>query len=241
MIPEATARKVGLMKIALLLCEAGQAPVWAIKDPVRTFQDISRDESHQFRIELEQRSWTTASEILESYFAAAEHCLELDEEMSWVIQTSRSLLNDLGSRFDRFARHVDWAAKYTMLSEFKAGEGLDWSDPHLRAFDLEYHNVDPEEGLHAALIEMNAVEPDPPRAELLACLEGVNEPTRAFARGLAISKFNKDLRGVCWRTLTFSVNGVPVEVDLSPNADYPPQLREANDVGTFISMLRGVQ
>ena len=241
MIPEATARKVGLMKIALALCEADLAPVWSFKDPVRAFQEISRDESYQFRVELEHRSWTTGHEVLESYFSAAEQCLDLDDEMCWVIETSRALLSDLTNQFDRFRRHVDWAAKRAILSQFIEEEGTDWNDPHLRSFDLEYHNADPEESLHAALIDMEEVEPDPPTPDLLACLEGVNERTRAFARGLAISKFNKHLLGVCWRTLTFDVEGKPIEVDLSPNAEYPPHLGEANDVGTFISMLRGVQ
>jgi len=241
MIPAATARKVGLLKLALALCEANEAPLWRLKDPVRAFVDISRDISLQFRVELEQRSWTTAPEILESYFAAAEKVLDLDDEMRWVIESSRQLLKDLYQDFDRFRQHVDWAAKRAMLAQFVESEGISWSDPHLRAFDLEYHNVDREEGLHAALVEMGEVEPDPDEADLLACLEGVNETTRALARGLAISKFNKDLLGVCWRTLTFNVNGQPIEVDLPPDGKYLPQLREATDVGTFISMLRGVQ
>ena len=241
MIAGATARKAGLMKLALMLCESQNAPQWSIKDPVGTFQGISRDETHQFRVELANRSWTTAREVIESYFTAAEHCLELDDEMKWVIDSSRELLGDLDSRFDRFSRHVDWAAKKTMIAQFMEEESLDWQDPHLRAFDLEYHNVDPDEGLHSALVQMDLVEPDPPEVDLLACLEGVNETSRALARGLAISKFNQHLLGVCWRTLTFNVDGSPIEVDLPPNGEYPPQLREANDVGTFISMLRGVQ
>ncbi len=241
MIPQATARKAGLMKLALALCEIGEAPVWRFKDPVRAFQDLSRDETLQFRIELDRRSWTTADEILESYFSSAERLLDVDDELRWVIDSSRALLVDMRIDFDRFKRHVDWAAKKSMLTQFMESEGLEWNDPHLRAFDLEYHNVDPEEGLHAALVDMGEVEPDPPTIELLAALEGVEEPTRAFARGLAVSRFNKHLLGVCWRTLVFDVDGAPVEVELPPNAVFPPQLGEAEDVGTFISMLRGVQ
>ena len=241
MIPSATARKVGLMKLALALCEAGQAPVWRLANPVRAFQDISRDETLQFRVELDRRSWTTAGEILESYFAAAEHALELDAELRWVIDTSRALLADLGTCYERFCRQVDWAAKKSILEQFIADEGTDWSDPHLRAFDLEYHNIDPTQGLHSALAEMGDVEADPPQAQLLACLEGVNEPTRAYARGLAISRFKPHLLGVCWRTLTFNVDGRAIEADLPPNAEYPPQLADAPDVGTFINMLRGVR
>jgi len=241
MISEATARKAGLIKLAIALAQIQEAPLWRLKDPVRSFQDVSRDQTFQFRIELEQRSWTTAQDVLESYFSAAERLLDLDDELKWVVDSSRSLITDLHHDFSQFSRHVDWAAKKAMLTQFIEEEGSDWSDPHLRAFDLEYHNVDPEEGLHSALEEMEEVVPNPSTAELLACLEGCNETTRGFARGLAISRFNKQLLGVCWRTLTFDVDGSPVEMDLPPDGDYPSHLREAVDVETFISMLRGVQ
>ncbi|MGK0179103.1 MAG: proteasome accessory factor A, partial [Nitrospinales bacterium] len=42
---------------------------------------------------------------------------------------------------------VDWASKYWMLSEFKNEENLDWHDPWLKSLDLEYHNLNKENGL----------------------------------------------------------------------------------------------
>ena len=241
MISSATARKVGLMKLAIALTEVEFAPIWEFKDPVRAFQAISHDLTFDFKVELKGRSWTNAYEILESYFAAAERFLDLDDEMKWVIDSSRQLLQDLRTNFSQFKREVDWAAKYAMYTDYIASESTDWRDPQLRAFDLEYHNADPEEGLHAALEQMGEVSPNPEQSDLLAALEGVEEPTRAYARGLAVSRFNDRLKGVCWRTLTFDIGGKPVEVDLMPNFEYPPQLAEAEDVETFISMLRGIQ
>jgi proteasome accessory factor A len=241
MIEEATARKAGLMKLALALCESGDAPLWAFRDPVKSFQAISQDETHRFEVELEKKSWTTAGEILESYFAAAERFLNLDAEMRWVIESSRALLVSLRDNFQEFSRHVDWAAKYAMLSQFVEQEGCPWNEPSLHSFDLEYHNVDPEEGLHAALVEMDACVPNSPREALLDRLGTVHESTRALARSIAVKRFGKHLKGVCWRTLTFDVGGSPVELDLPPNGVYPAQLADADDVGTFIEMLRGVQ
>lgn len=240
MIPAATARKVGLVKLALHLAEAGTAPLWRIADPVRAFQAISRDDKYAFQVALEGRSWTTAPEILESYFAAAEATLELDEEMRWVIDSSRRLLNDLHGNFDRFRREVDWAAKRHVLEQVLSEEGTDWRDPSLRSYDLEYHNADPDESLHAALVHMDEVEPDPSLADLRASLEGVDEPTRAYARGLAVRRFSGDLLNASWRTLTFRLNGNPVEVDLPPDATYGPELADAADVEAFIQALRGI-
>ena len=241
LIPDCTARKVGLIKLALALCETGEAPKWEMADPVRTFQSISLDSSYQFRMDLKGRNWTTAYQVFESYFSAAERLLDLDDEMKWVIETSRQLLNDLETDFDHFRRYVDWAAKKQMLLDYMASEGSDWSDPQLRSFDLEYHNIDPDEGLHAALEQMGEVEPDPDPTDLLASLEGVNEPTRAFARGLAIRRYKPYIVRAAWRSITFRINGQDVEVDLPPDADYPAQLAEAESVETFTNMLRGIR
>jgi proteasome accessory factor A len=118
MIPKCTARKVGLVKLALRLCTAGEAPVWKLADPVRAFQSISRDMSHQFHVELAGRSWTTAREILESYFAAAESTLELDEDERWTIFNSRLLLDSLDKDHALVRSQIDWAAKRGMIEHY---------------------------------------------------------------------------------------------------------------------------
>ncbi|MFX8059706.1 proteasome accessory factor PafA2 family protein, partial [Acinetobacter baumannii] len=88
-----------------------------------------------------------------------------------------------------FARSVDWAAKRRVVEQYMDAEGTDWRDPSLRAVDLEYSNIDPEEGLYDALVAMGEVEPGP-GAELVerASRESL-EPTRARARGAAVSLF----------------------------------------------------
>ncbi len=241
MIPAASARKVGLAKLALHLCEEGTAPLWKMSNPVLSFQDISRDESYAFRVELDGRSWTTGYEILESYFAAAERTLELDDDMRWVIDSSRKLLADLHDCPDRFRRQVDWAAKKAILEQFMESEGSDWRDPSLRAYDLEYHNVDPDDGLHSALVQMDEVESDPSEEIQLACLQEGPRDTRAFARGLAVSKFKDQVLSACWNSITFKVADEAVEVTLPPEGDYAAQLKDAADVGSFIEMLRGIK
>lgn len=241
MIPAATARKVGLVKLALHLCEAGEAPLFRLADPVRAFQDISRDESYCFEVGLQGWSKTNAYEILEGYFSAAEATLELDDEMRWVISSSRELLSALRSGdLEKVRREVDWAAKRFVLEQAMEEEGTDWRDPALRSYDLEYHNADPDESLHNALVQMGVVAPDPSEADLLAALEGVDEPTRARARGLAVRKFDPELMGVCWRTITFRGSEGPIEIDLPPDGTYPAELADATSVDRFIETLRGL-
>ncbi|RYG45896.1 hypothetical protein EON79_11510, partial [bacterium] len=87
MIPGATARKIGLVRLALWLMERDEAPVWRLADPVRTFQSISRDETLAFRVPLEGGSWTTAYEIVDSYLAAADKVLDLDAEHRALVES----------------------------------------------------------------------------------------------------------------------------------------------------------
>jgi proteasome accessory factor A len=240
MIPECTALKVGLAKLAVTLVRDGEPPLWKIPDPVRAFQRISRDETYEFRVDLADRSWTTAGLILESYFAAAERTLELDNEMRWVIDHGRQLLIDLQCEPETFRRHVDWAAKRFVLEQYMDEEGSDWRDPGLLAYDLEYHNPDPEEGLHAALLEMDAVEADPTEAELDECLTTVREPTRARARSIAVSRFRDSIETLSWGSIVFKTDGGHVEVNLPPDGNYTSQLADNTDVGTFIEALREI-
>jgi proteasome accessory factor A len=240
MIASSTKRKVGLVKLALKLCEEGSAPIWQIKDPVGAFKAISRDESYKFIVELERRSWTSATEVFESYFSAAESTLELDADDRWTIESSRQLLAALTEDWLGFARKVDWAAKRVMLEHFIEEEGSSWRDPALQSFDLEYSNLDPDEGLHYALAEMGTVEPNPRVDWDLSSQGDVCERTRAWARAIAIRRFAPLLTNVCWRSMTFQTTSGRVEVELRPDATYPAELETANDVESFIEMLRGV-
>jgi proteasome accessory factor A len=227
-----TRRKVGLVQLAVALTEVGAAPIWRIPDPVRAFQSLSRDESRQFRVELANGSWTTADEILESYFSHAERFLDRDEEFTALIAECRTLLQNLRGRFEAFAREVDWAAKLRMLEWIMAEQDLKWGDPALQSYDLAYHDLDPDESLFDALVQMDWVDPNPePMWE--------PEPTRALARAFAIQHHSAHLRSGAWRSLTFDLDGKSVEVMLDPDRAYQLEPDDAQNVHTFIHSMRG--
>ena len=236
MIGSCTSRKVGLVKIALQLLIEGEAPLWRLKDPVASFQSVSRDMSYGFRIELEGGSWTTAREIAMSYIEAARATVNLDKELTQVANETEQLFEDLNSNFDRFRRSVDWAAKYQML----LGVGADWSDPILRAYDLEYHNIDPEVGLHGALEAMGEVDQNPREIDALISTPPVG--SRAMARGTAIHRFAESVITASWRSIVMRNSaGNVVEIELDPNRWYDSHINDAPDVDTFIKMIQGAQ
>jgi len=250
MIPSATRRKVGLVKLALALMRAEATPAWQIAHPVAAFESVSKDSDGTFRVELAKRSWTTAGEILESYFSAAEKTLGirpgtphegLPGELGALIVECRQLLQDWTECPDRFRQKVDWAAKKWLLDQIREEESWGWNEPALRSYDLEYHNIDPADGLYFALAEAGEVEGRPDLAELESRVVSVSERNRAFARGIAVRKFKPFLKTAGWRKLVFELENSTIEVELRPDVEYPVELEEAANVERFIEILRNLK
>ena len=250
MISSATRRKVGLVKLALALLRIGEAPEWRIPHPVEAFASVSKDASNEFRIQLGRNSWTTAAEVLESYFSAAEKTLEIRPgteqdgiagELGRVIVECRDLLEALGNCPEMFREKVDWAAKKWLLEQVREEESWGWSHPALRSYDLEYHNVDPADGLFFALADEGEVEGRPTSEQVEPRVARSFEPTRARARGAAIARFGEDLQTACWRNLTFRTENGIEEVELPPDAAYPEELENEPSVEGFIQKLRSLK
>ncbi len=254
MSPYCSSLKLGLVKLALQLAMIGEAPRWNLRNPVDAFKKISRDLSYEFKIELESGSWTTAYEIFESYFCAAEAVFNLppDEnhskppegtpEMEAVrdIAFARQLLTELRTDFSAFAKKVDWASKKMMLDQIIESDGLTWRDHSLQAYDLEYHNIDPSEGLYFALCEMGQADGlGDVEDSVAACLTGLLDESRAVPRGIAVAEHRTHLKAASWRSLVFEADGDKIEVELDPTRSYSRQRLSGLDVVSFIQELRG--
>lgn len=233
-IVQATARKVGLMQIAVALAETGWRPTQQLADPIKAIQSISRDLTFAFPVALTDGAVSSAPRILAEYFDAAEERLALTDELSELIEECRFLLDALDTDWGAFKSRVDWAAKYHLISEYRAENDLDWEDPTLIALDLGYADLDPEESLFDALVEMGEVvaPPKPPQE---------NIDSRAVARGLAVEHFGNYLTGVSWGRLTFEVNNRTQTVELRPDCRYPAHTLPLTDVESFIDALRRIQ
>lgn len=241
MIPSATFRKAGLVKIAILLAQKGTAPKWEINDPVATFQMISRSALTGLPpIGLAKRNWTTIEEIYESYFTAAEQTLELDTELQSVIDECRLLLTDLNRSRELSRQKIDWVAKQHVLEQVMEMENYGWDSPELKSYDLMYHNVDPDEGLYFSLAEMNAAESYPSIPEVLDRLSGNPEGSRARARAIAVEKHSQYLKSAGWQRLVFDVDGKQEIVELDPAVHYSAELSDLSDVRMFIQCLKSL-
>ncbi|MBS1704513.1 MAG: proteasome accessory factor PafA2 family protein [Armatimonadetes bacterium] len=221
--------RVGLVKIAVALAELGVAPAWAISDPVRSFQNVSRDLSGNGRIELDRGSHTTALHILDDYLTSyARHCPE-DDEFLVLERLCRRRMEAIATQSEDPTRLIDWAAKKYVIEEL--GEVQSFRDPMAQSLDLAYCDLDPDSGLFEGLLEEELVD-DP--------LQNDTEPTqdsRALPRAIAVSKFSDDILACCWRSIVFRVNGEPREVTLEPNRRYSQSLWQLSTVESFIRAL----
>ncbi len=235
-IPSCTRRKVGLIKLALIVEQAQECPVWRIHEPVRTLAELSRCYDREGRIELEGKSWTTPQLILESYLDAAEPLVKDDPELTTLISECRHLLAIRFSDPVAFAHQVDWAAKYRVLYT-AAEEGIEWGSPEMQAYDLAYHDVDPETSLYQGLVAMDWAEGLPLDADLDNYLGQPQEETRAMARGISVQKFGAQLVNASWGTLTFRVKDGEKTVSLPPDKVYPRALGGVETVEALIAAL----
>lgn len=144
-----TALKVGTTALLLDLLEENIIPRVKLLDPVAAIRVISRDMRFKWEVQLEDGHYTNAIEIQRQYLELAERYLRgKDEEVNWVLDEWRFVIDGLEYDPMSLIDRVDWIAKKWLLENFMEAEGLDWRDPMIQSLDLEYHNLNPGKGLY---------------------------------------------------------------------------------------------
>jgi len=227
----ATALKLGTTALVLSALEAGYGPPVTLKDPIAAIKRISRDPSCRWLVDTEEFGATSAIEIQLAYLAAAEEqlaSLQVDkfaserqslEEMEWVLHEWETVLNDLEADPRRLGDRLDWVAKRQLLESYIEVERLSWQDPVLKSLDLEYHNIDPERGLFYVLQEQNVMRRFVSDEQIQRAMQWPPQNTRAFIRGLCVSRFNASLRAISWGQILLKSRSGPVELDLRSLVD----------------------
>jgi proteasome accessory factor A len=244
----ATTLKVGALALVLDLLEADKAPVFELADPVGALKHISRDRDRQWPLALAGGTFTSALEVQAAYLDAARALAQgRDAETDWVLAEWQRALDALGGDAQELLGLCDWVTKKWLLDAFAESEGLDWEKPDDRAWlqsqDLEYHNIDPQEGLYLMLEQQGQVTRLLKEEEVLRAMVVPPPDTRAYFRGVALEKFSAEVVSLNWDSIEFKVDGRVEVVDLKTCVDietaayYNGALDAAQSVGELLKKL----
>ncbi|MGQ9524197.1 MAG: proteasome accessory factor PafA2 family protein [Armatimonadota bacterium] len=218
MMEFATALKVGTTSLVLSLIEDGWLPPFELADPVHSIKAISRDQTLKWEVQLTGRRHTSALEVQNAYLESAQsHLAGASAETDWLLDAWRAVLEGLGKDPMSLRDRLDWPAKRHMIAEFLSSVDA-FGDLHtLQALDLEYHNLDPGAGLFRAVEKgvYRVVSDD----DILTAMRQPPSDTRAYLRGLCVTRFGSLVRSVTWSRLSLDVHGGIVVLDMSDMVD----------------------
>lgn len=203
----ATALKVGTTALVLELVEKGHAPMIDLANPVEAAKQISRDPSYDWIVELTDGRKISAIDIQRLYLqAAGKHCDRTNPDTRWVLEQWEAVLNDLQIDPMRCLDRLDWVAKKFLLTSFREEEKLDWSDPWLQSIDLEYHNIDPVNGLYAEMMASCSFQRFVTEEAIKEAIFHPPATTRAHFRGRSVARFPADIASIQWDEVVFNTS-----------------------------------
>ena len=213
----ATAMKVGATALVLTLLEDGWRPCLRMEHPVQSMREVSRDVTLRWLVPVYDHGTIPAVDLQRIYLAEAQRRLRgASEDADWALAEWEAVLDDLEGDILGAADRVDWIAKRRLLEEFMASEGCGWEDPVMQSLDLEYHNLDPAEGLYAGLDEAGSVRRIVTDDEIRAAANCPPGDTRAFIRGLLVRRFREAVRTIGWNGAVFQNQGDDFLLDMNP-------------------------
>ncbi|NBV25163.1 MAG: peptidase [Proteobacteria bacterium] len=181
-LPATLALKCGTASLVLDLLEIDQMPSVTLADAVYTFRTLSHSPDGPWRVLLADGREIPAVEVLRWFYTAADRAFRgRDAETDALLGIWDGVLSGLETNAEQLVGVVDWVTKRWLYAQFLAQENLPWTDPWLRAQDLEFHAVDPARNLAWVL----ARTPEPwaiPAGEQHAALLTPPANTRAAAR-----------------------------------------------------------
>jgi Pup amidohydrolase len=197
----ATALKMGATALVLEALAGVWAPNLALADPVGAMKEISRDQSRQWSVPLQNGQRTSAIDIQRLYLDAArtraqQNAAE-DAEVRWLLEIWEETLTTLAADPLVLADRLDWAAKAKLIDTFLAEGGADDLEV-LQSLDLAYHDLDPSTSLFAGLEENGEMMRIVSDAAVVQAQELAPAGTRAAIRGTAIRRFCAELTGISW-------------------------------------------
>ncbi|HEY7563656.1 MAG TPA: depupylase/deamidase Dop [Acidimicrobiia bacterium] len=242
--------KLGTTSLFLAALEDGALPdPLDLADPVDSCWRVSHDVSLRRPLDLDGGGGATALELQWRYHEWVKKYVEgelgEDETARLVIDQWESILTDLEIDPARTADRLDWTAKRRLFEGYVERDDLAWDDPKLRALDLQYHDVDPTRSLYRRLVEKGALRRLFTDEQVNAAEVQPPDRTRAYFRGICVSRFPGSLVAANWDSLVFDtgethLKRVPMMEPLrGDRLRVGPLLDSVDDAAGLIAALEG--
>jgi proteasome accessory factor A len=151
-----------------------------------------------------------------------------------ILERWESVLSTLETEPFSLHQELDWVAKYRLMEGYRERDGLAWSDPKLRAIDLQYHDVRRSRGLYERLAASGKVARITTDAEVERAIMEPPEDTRAYFRGRCIGRYPDAIAAASWDSLIMDVGAdalqrIPMREPLRGTKAHVEQLLEESE------------
>ena len=213
--PTANRLRAGTLQAVVAMCEAGLIdPTVILEDPVAAASEISRDLSlSQALPTIVRGRRLTALEIQQSIWNQIAECHErgmlsdVVPDLDMILADMKKVLELLRARdVEGLVPHCDNWMKYFLLERFRGRRGIDWSSSQMKVLDLQYANLDPQQGLFMQIAQDQLVADMPSEAELNRYVSEPPTDTRAYLRAHVLRRFGDVVSDMDWSWITFSVS-----------------------------------
>lgn len=204
MSPFATRLKVGSTALVLeALAQDPGAQLPQLAAPLEALTSISRDTTHQWEVLLEdQRTWKSVDLQREYLQWVKERCDLNAPDRAQLVRDWEEVLDDLEAEPLRCADRLDWVAKWQLIHSFRESQQINEEDPWIRSLDLEYHRLDPAEGLYYGLEQGGQMRHIPDDTAVRDAMVQPPSTSRAMIRGLCVQKFASSILSAQWDHVT---------------------------------------
>jgi len=200
----ATALKVGTTRVVLEMIEREICPNIELDDPVSAIKMVSQDLTLTRELPCTSGKAVLALDVQRRYVeAAAKALFGTDAETDWILNEWNDVLDQLTRDRSVLVGRVDWITKQWLLEAFVEAENLEWTDPWLASLDLEYHNIDPVDGLFLSLEAAGNTTRVCDESQIEAAIHSGPADTRGGIRGLCVSRFQDHIKSVQWERIFF--------------------------------------
>jgi proteasome accessory factor A len=146
------------------------------------------------------------------------------------------------------ADRADWAAKYTLLTQFAAEEGVDFKSDIIQSLDIAFHDIDPDAGLHYALVDAGDVKAlVTGDAVKLLMEQPPQDSPKAIIRGHIAKHLPDAVVSISWDEATLKLtSGQAVALTLHAFSDAAPDrviaaLTGITTADTLVAALKSIQ